>query len=114
MALFIWLMAFDVTLAVAALVVCSLREEFLAATGILPETYLAPRPAPGFAAGSRRATTVVDRGMIVVSSSYSSRGEQEPLLQVEEWLTFASIFGIYGQIKVGTITETALQDDIAL
>jgi hypothetical protein len=48
-----------------------LRDEFFALTGILPDTYLAARPAPGFMGGSRRATTVVDLGMIVVSSSYS-------------------------------------------
>lgn len=50
---------------------CSLREEFLAFTGIFPDIYLAARPAPGFMGGRRRAITEVERGMIVVSSSYS-------------------------------------------
>ena len=62
MALFICSRALEVALVDAAVrFVCSLREEFLAVTGILPETYLAARPAPGLLAGSRRATTVVDR-----------------------------------------------------
>src|SRR4051795_7685232 len=50
---------------------CSFLEAFLAATGILPDIYRAARPAPGLLGGSRRATTEVERGMIVVSSSYS-------------------------------------------
>jgi hypothetical protein len=50
---------------------CSFLEEFLAVTGILPDMYRAARPAPGLLGGSRRATTDVERGMIVVSSSYS-------------------------------------------
>jgi hypothetical protein len=50
---------------------CSFREEFFAVTGILPDMYLAARPAPGLMGGSRRAMMDVERGMIVVSSSYS-------------------------------------------
>lgn len=45
--------------------------EFLGLCGILPVTYLAAPPRPGFRAGSRFAITVVERGMIVVSSSNS-------------------------------------------
>lgn len=45
--------------------------EFFAFAGILPETYRAAPPRPGFAAGSRFAMTVVDRGIIMVSSSYT-------------------------------------------
>lgn len=47
----------------------SCRFEFFAFTGILPETYLAAPPRPGFAAGILFAITVVDRGIIAVSSS---------------------------------------------
>jgi len=47
--------------------------EFLEFCGILPETYLAAPPLPAFAAGRRFAITVVDRGMMVVSSSYSTQ-----------------------------------------
>lgn len=43
--------------------------EFLALTGIFPETYLAAPPLPGLDAGSRLAITVVERGTMVVSSS---------------------------------------------
>jgi len=50
---------------------CSLREEFFMLTGILPDMYLAARPAPGLMGGNRRAMTEVDLGIIVVSSSYS-------------------------------------------
>jgi hypothetical protein len=50
---------------------CSFREEFLALTGILPDMYLAALPAPGLMGGSRRAMIEVERGMMVVSSSYS-------------------------------------------
>ena len=50
---------------------CSFREEFFAFTGILPDTYLKAFPAPFFMGGNRRAMTDVERGMIVVSSSYS-------------------------------------------
>lgn len=45
--------------------------EFLGLCGILPVTYLAAPPRPGFRAGSRFAMTVVDRGIIEVSSSNS-------------------------------------------
>ncbi len=54
-----------------ALLACSFRDEFFALTGILPVTYLLALPAPFLMAGSRRARTVVDRGIIAVSSSYS-------------------------------------------
>lgn len=50
---------------------CSFRDEFLVFIGIFPFTYLAARPAPCFMGGRRRAIMEVDRGMIVVSSSYS-------------------------------------------
>lgn len=45
--------------------------EFLGLCGILPVTYLAAPPRPGFKAGSRFAITVVERGIIKVSSSNS-------------------------------------------
>jgi hypothetical protein len=51
---------------------CSFREAFFAFTGILPDTYLKAFPAPFFRGGNRRAMTEVERGIIVVSSSYSS------------------------------------------
>lgn len=54
----------------------SVREAFRALTGILPETYRAAPPLPGRAAGNRRAITEVDRGIIVVSSSYSIDSRQ--------------------------------------
>jgi hypothetical protein len=47
----------------------SVRCVFFALTGAFPETYLAAPPLPGFAAGSLFAITVVERGIIVVSSS---------------------------------------------
>ena len=51
---------------------CSFREVFFAVTGILPDMYLAALPAPGLMGGNRRAMMDVERGMIVVSSSYST------------------------------------------
>ena len=42
--------------------------EFLALTGGFPDRYLAAPPFPGLAAGSRFAMTVVERGIISVSS----------------------------------------------
>lgn len=51
---------------------CSFRVEFLAFTGIFPDIYRAARPAPALSGGRRRAMIEVDRGMIVVSSSYSN------------------------------------------
>jgi hypothetical protein len=60
---------------------CSFREVLLAVTGILPDIYLAARPAPGLMGGSRRAMMDVERGMMVVSSSYST-GRQSVL-----WIT---------------------------
>jgi len=71
-ALFIWAAAFVVAgFALDLLVDCSFLDEFLALMGILPVMYLAARPAPGFMGGRRRARTDVDRGIMVVSSSYS-------------------------------------------
>src|ERR1700722_17277446 len=52
---------------------CSFREEFFAFTGIFPDMYRAARPAPAFNGGNRRAMMDVDRGIMVVSSSYSGR-----------------------------------------
>lgn len=54
------------------LVGCSFREVFFAVTGILPDMYLAALPAPGLMGGKRRAMMDVERGMMVVSSSYST------------------------------------------
>lgn len=80
MALFIWVgIVGFVDFAVALLDDCSLREEFFILTGILPDMYLAARPAPGLIGGNRRAMTEVDRGIIVVSSSYSVALLAEPL-----------------------------------
>lgn len=50
----------------------SVRLVLRAVTGALPETYRAAPPFPGLAAGNRRAITDVDRGIIAVSSSYST------------------------------------------
>lgn len=50
----------------------SVRAELRALTGIFPDTYRAAPPRPAFTGGSRLATIVVDRGTIVVSSSYST------------------------------------------
>ena len=50
----------------------SVRWEFLAFWGILPDTYRAAPPRPGFAAGSLRAMTVVPLCIIDVSSSYTA------------------------------------------
>ena len=61
-------MAAGVLAEVLALLACSFRDEFFALTGILPVTYLLALPAPFLMAGSRRARTVVDRGIIAVSS----------------------------------------------
>lgn len=72
MALFIWEAPLEADVAGLTLDFdCSLRDEFLAFTGILPDIYLAARPAPGLIGGSRRAITDVERGIMVVSSSYS-------------------------------------------
>ena len=49
--------------------VFSIRCVFLDAVGALPDTYRAAPPRPGLAAGCRLAITVVERGMISVSSS---------------------------------------------
>jgi hypothetical protein len=53
---------------------CSFRDEFFILIGIFPDMYLAARPAPGLLGGSRRAMTDVERGIRVVSSSYSVAG----------------------------------------
>ncbi len=47
------------------------RREFFAFCGILPDTYRAAPPLPCLAGGSLFATTVVDRGIMEVSSSYT-------------------------------------------
>lgn len=52
-------------------VVASDLWKLLAFCGIFPDTYLAAPPLPGLAAGSLLAMTVVDRGTMAVSSSYS-------------------------------------------
>jgi len=52
----------------AAVVVCFT----VLVAGGLPETYLAARPLPGTAAGSRLASTVESFGIISVSSVYST------------------------------------------
>lgn len=46
----------------------SARFDILELCGILPVTYLAAPPRPGLRAGSRFAITVVERGIIEVSS----------------------------------------------
>jgi len=73
MALFISVTPFvlDADFALDLLMNSSFRDEFLAFTGILPDIYLAALPAPGLIGGNLRAMTDVERGMIVVSSSYS-------------------------------------------
>jgi hypothetical protein len=75
MALLICVMppVFDAVFVLDLLAGCSFREVFFAVTGILPDMYLAALPAPGLIGGSRRAMIDVERGMIVVSSSYSTR-----------------------------------------
>ena len=70
MELSIWVLA-AVDFAVD-LLACSFRDEFLAFTGILPVMYRWALPAPLFIAGNRRAMTVVERGIMAVSSSYST------------------------------------------
>lgn len=71
-ALFICAIALLVAVALADCFACSLRDEFFAFTGILPVTYLAARPAPFFGAGVLFAVTNVERGIMAVSSSYST------------------------------------------
>ena len=81
---------------------CSFREEFFAFTGIFPDMYRAARPAPAFSGGNRRAMMDVDRGIMVVSSSYSSRasvaGKFNIVIHVR--LTFISILVIDGKIEL--------------
>lgn len=50
----------------------SCRWKFFAFCGILPDTYRAAPPRPAFKAGSLFAITVLDRGIIEVSSWYSA------------------------------------------
>jgi len=71
-ALFICVRPFEVADVFEDLLFCSLRDEFLALIGIFPDMYLAALPAPGLIGGKRRAMIEVDRGMMVVSSSYST------------------------------------------
>ena len=96
-----------------ALLACSFRDEFFALTGILPVTYLLAFPAPFLMAGSRRARTVVDRGIIAVSSSYSYTwlAKCSWTLQYKA-LTFFAIIGEDRKIEVGSITKAALDDNI--
>lgn len=101
--------------AVDLLAGCSFREEFFAVTGILPDMYLAARPAPGLMGGSRRAMMDVERGIIVVSSSYSrdvsvwKMGYERPIYRV---LTFIAIFVVDCKVEICSVTEAALDDDI--
>lgn len=92
---------------------CSFREEFLAFAGILPDMYRAARPAPVFNGGNRRAMMDVDRGIMVVSSSYSSivlvAGKFKSHTRKP---TFIPILVIDGKIELCTIAESALDDDI--
>ena len=88
----------------------SARYEFLAFWGILPETYREAPPRPGFSAGSLLATTVVDRGMENVSSSYSitlSDNDSSEFLKsgpTKIELTFTGIFRANNQFKVCTVS----------
>lgn len=59
-------------LRVGLVAVFSALEEFLAESGAFPDTYRAAPPFPALMAGKRLAMIDVDRGMIVVSSSYSA------------------------------------------
>lgn len=60
------------------------RWEFLAFCGILPETYRAAPPLPSLAGGNLFAITVVDLGIIEVSSSYTGL-----VLEIAYWVTAA-------------------------
>lgn len=96
------------------LVDCSFREEFLAVTGILPDIYLAALPAPGLMGGNRRAMIDVERGMMVVSSSYSGGMlvVQTIGVQLHQVLTFIAIFVVDREVEICSITKAALDDDI--
>ena len=95
----------------------SFLEEFFALIGILPVMYRAARPAPAFCGGNLLATTVVDLGIMVVSSSYStqvlafwffSRSDQSVSL------TLIAILVVNRQVEFGSISKTALYDNITL
>ena len=92
---------------------CSFRDEFLAFRGILPVIYLAALPAPGFMGGSRRAVTEVERGMIVVSSSYSAGlvSRFPSRLDRQKGLTNV-IFVVDRKVEICSITKTTLDDNI--
>ena len=96
---------------------CSFREVFLADTGILPDMYLAARPAPCLMGGNRRAMMDVERGMIVVSSSYSTIMSATTLghwFLVSTMLTFVAIFVINCKVEICSVTKAALDDYITL
>jgi hypothetical protein len=70
--------------------VFSERCVFLAFKGILPDTYLAAPPFPGLMAGNLFAMTVVDLGMMVVSSLYSIIFVRSPSFKrwkLHSWIT---------------------------
>jgi hypothetical protein len=63
--------------------------------------------------GSRRAMTDVDLGIIVVSSSYSvlNQVSVDCNTQEEALPTFIAILVVNGEIKLGPIAKSALDDD---
>ncbi len=60
------------------------RCEFFAFCGILPETYRAAPPLPGLTGGNLFAITVVDLGIMEVSSSYTGF-----ILDIAYWVNAA-------------------------
>jgi hypothetical protein len=96
---------------------CSFREVFLDVTGILPDIYLAARPAPGLMGGKRRAMMDVERGMMVVSSSYAIVSSVSNLYHwflVSVMLTFVAIFVINCKVEICSTTKATLDDYITL
>lgn len=94
------------------------RWEFFAFWGILPDTYRAAPPRPGFAGGSLFAITVVDLGIIEVSSSYTVStlefvGRGSPPAAAS-FLTFVGVLRAYDQFKVRTIAKFVHCNDLAL
>jgi hypothetical protein len=88
--------------------------EFLEVCGILPVTYLAAPPRPGFRAGSRFAITVVERGIIEVSSSNSIDDEcrEFPILGQESLKpTFISLIRRYQKFEIRSISKIVEGDD---
>ena len=102
----------------------SVRVELRALTGILPDTYRAAPPRPAFAGGSLLAIIEVERGMIVVSSSYSTclsglictreSGNAVVAIATRRTLTFICIFVVYGKFEVSTISKMIDTDDLPL